>query len=123
MVLAGGRLSPRPVAGGVSRSPVLGRADQIIRAINRFSLPIMISFKICATSFRPLPDINLIYMEYEGRLIIKSSTKVRRYEGILDFRQLWTPPRGKFSDLSARLLPEIFDRIAFERELKGNFAS
>ena len=28
-VLAGGRLSPRPVAGGVSRSPVLGRADQI----------------------------------------------------------------------------------------------
>ena len=50
--------------------------------------------------------------------------RVRRYyEGILDFRQLWTPPRGKFSDLSARLLPEIFDRIAFERELKGNFDS
>ena len=45
------------------------------------------------------------------------------YLRILDFRQLWTPPRGKFSDLSARLLPEIFDRIAFERELKGNFAS
>ena len=45
------------------------------------------------------------------------------YLRILDFRQLWTPPRGKLSDLSARLLPEIFDRIAFERELKGNFAS
>ena len=49
--------------------------------------------------------------------------RIQRYEGILDFKQLWTPPRGKFSDLSARLLPEIFDRIAFERELKGNFAS
>ena len=45
-VLAGGRLSPRPVAGGVSRSPVLGRADQI-KGINRFThIPIMISFKI-----------------------------------------------------------------------------
>tara|TARA_B100000003_G_scaffold25556_1_gene20388 strand:- start:253 stop:516 length:264 start_codon:yes stop_codon:yes gene_type:complete len=52
-----------------------------------------------------------------------SRTFVRIYLRILDFRQLWTPPRGKFSDLSARLLPEIFDRIAFERELKGNFAS
>ena len=31
-------------------------------------------------------------------------------------------PEAKFSDLSVRLLPEIFDRVAFERELKGNFA-
>ena len=45
------------------------------------------------------------------------------FEGIiLDFRQVWTPPRGKFSDLFVRLLPEIFDRVAFQRELKGKFA-
>ena len=41
---------------------------------------------------------------------------------ILDFRQVWTPPRGKFSDLFVRLLPEIFDRVAFQRGLKGKFA-
>ena len=58
-----------------------------------------------------------------GKIISRRIINRLVYLRILDFRQLWTPPRGKFSDLSARLLPEIFDRIAFERELKGNFAS
>ena len=69
VVLAGGRLSPRPVAGGVSRSPVLGRADQIIRAINRFSVSHHDQFQnMC--NFLPSPSRHHSDMEYEGRLII-----------------------------------------------------
>ena len=50
-------------------------------------------------------------------------SKVQRSKWIFWISGRCEDPRGKFSDLSARLLPEIFDRIAFERELKGNFAS
>ena len=32
-------------------------------------------------------------------------------------------PREKFSDASGCLPPENFDRVAFERELKGQFAA
>ena len=53
----------------------------------------------------------------------KVPSKVQRSKWIFWISGRCEDPRGKFSDLSARLLPEIFDRVAFERELKGNFAS
>ena len=74
--------------------------------------------KCCSPSARNTIRVFCYYNKY-----LRTKVSVRLSTSCSGFQAGVSTPRGKFSDLSARLLPEIFDRVAFERELRGNFAS